>query len=171
MPRVRKFVVIFLSALLISLPTLGQTTGDNTFNKMEYAGGIATLPGSKDDTASLTVVDTQITLKTVSQKDFSFAPSDVTQLAYSRTQKVCRGCVIGGVLTLGLGGALFGFKKHKDHWIAIALGQQGSLMLRAQKGNYQALLEQLYKVTKKPIAIDPQDAGDIPSGIPTIAAK
>lgn len=170
MPLLKKSACVVLSFLLIALPAIAQMKG-NTFLKLEYAGGMATLPGSKADTASLDVDTGKITLTTADQKNYSFAPSKVTQLAYSRTQKICRGCVIGGILTLGLAGALFAFKKHKDHWITIALGQQGSLMIRAQKGNYKALIARLHQVTGKPFAIDPKEIGDIPSGIPTVAAK
>lgn len=170
MPAIKKAVCLLLTLLLTPAPMLAQMNG-STFTKLEYAGGMATLPGSKNQSASLSVLDSKITLTTAGQQNYSFAPSAVTQIAYSRTQKVCRGCVIGGVLTLGLAGALFAFKKHKDHWITIALGQQGSLMIRAQKGNYKALIQQLHQVTNKPIAIDPKDVKDIPSGIPTVAAK
>jgi|GEM_PF-4128721 len=166
----KKSISLTLSFALIALPALAQMKG-NAFLKLEYAGGLATLAGSKTDTASLAVGSGKITLTTADQKNYSFAPSDVTQLVYSRTQKVCRGCVIGGVLTLGLAGALFAFKKHKDHWITIALGQRGSLMIRAQKGNYRALIARLHQVTGKPFAIDPKEIGDIPSGVPTVAAK
>lgn len=169
MQEMRKALVVLFSFLLIGLPVLGQAQGD-TFSKLEYAGGMAALAGSKNDTASLDVQDTQITLTTADQKNYSFEPSAVTQLAYSRSQKVCRGCVIAGVLTFGVVGALFAFKKHKDHWITIALGQQGSLMIRAQKQNYKELIARLYKVTNKPFAIDPKEVEDLPSGVPTVAA-